>query len=98
MKRISSKQLKVIIVGAEVTGLVLANLLDRANIAFILVEAHPDIERPTVGSYGYGLMLRELWIDSAAGTTSRAPALLWVSLVCDLLLETRSRATTSRNA
>ena len=49
---ISNEGFRVVIVGAGITGLVLANLLKRANIAFTLVEAYDDIERPAGGSYG----------------------------------------------
>ena len=43
---------RVVVVGAGVSGLVMANLLTRANIDFILVEAHEDIFHPAGGSFG----------------------------------------------
>ena len=43
---------RVIIVGAGVTGLVLANILQRARIDFVILEAHPEVVRPEGSSFG----------------------------------------------
>ena len=43
---------KVIIIGAAVSGLVLAHLLARARVDFVLVEARKDVIYPAGGSFG----------------------------------------------
>ena len=52
MDKITPRGFRVVIVGAGVSGLVVANLLTRANIDFTLVEAHKDLFHPAGGSFG----------------------------------------------
>ena len=47
-----SGSFKVIIVGAGLSGLLLAHLLDRANIDFIVLEKHEKIVHAVGGSFG----------------------------------------------
>ena len=54
----TSPSFKVIIVGAGIAGLVLANILKRASIDFVVLEAHEDFDKPVGGSYG-------LWPNAA---------------------------------
>ena len=46
------KKIKVVIVGAGIAGLSLANILKRADVDFVILEAHGDFSRPVGGSYG----------------------------------------------
>ena len=42
----------VISIGAGVTSLVFANILAKANVDFMLLEAYEAIDRPAGGIYG----------------------------------------------
>lgn len=52
MEKKSTRSFRAIIVGAGVSGLLLANLLTRANVDFVVLEAHDDIFHPFGGSFG----------------------------------------------
>ena len=52
MEKNLRRPFKVIIVGAGISGLVLAHLLSRANIDHVILEAHKDIIHPAGGSFG----------------------------------------------
>ena len=43
---------KVVIVGAGLSGLLLAHLLSHANIDFVVLEAHKSVIHPAGGSFG----------------------------------------------
>ena len=43
---------RVIIVGAGITGLVLANILQRASIDCLVLEAHEEVVHPAGSSFG----------------------------------------------
>ena len=43
---------KVVIIGAGLSGLLLAHLLTRANIDFVVLEAHKHVLHPAGGSFG----------------------------------------------
>lgn len=47
----NNEAFRVIIVGAGISGLLLANILARANIDFVVLEARSQIARPAGGSF-----------------------------------------------
>ena len=48
----TSRPFKVVIVGAGIAGLLLAHLFARADVDFVVLEAHDDIFCPFGGSFG----------------------------------------------
>ena len=52
MEEPKSRPFKVVIVGAGLSGLLLAHLLSQANIDFVVLEAHENIVHPAGGSFG----------------------------------------------
>ena len=52
MEKSVPPKLRVIIVGAGITGLALANIFKEIGIDFVLLEAHANIEQPAGGSFG----------------------------------------------
>ena len=52
MEEPNLKVFKVVIVGAGLSGLLLAHLLSQANIDFVVLEAHKNVVHPAGGSFG----------------------------------------------
>ena len=52
MEEPKPRSFKVVIVGAGLSGLLLAHLLTQANIDFIVLEAHRNVIHPAGGSFG----------------------------------------------
>ena len=52
MEEPKSRPFTVVIVGAGLSGLLLAHLLSQANIDFVVLEAHENIVHPAGGSFG----------------------------------------------
>lgn len=53
MEEPTFRPFKVIVVGAGIAGLTLAHLLLKADIDFVVVEAHTDMGPPAGGSFGF---------------------------------------------
>ena len=52
MEESKLRPFKVVIVGAGLSGLLLANLLTQASIDFVVLEARKNVAQPAGGSFG----------------------------------------------
>lgn len=52
MEETKLRPFKVVIVGAGLSGLLLAHLLTQASIDFVILEAHKNVVHPAGGSFG----------------------------------------------
>ena len=48
----SKRPFKIIVVGGDVAGLTLANMLEKSELDYLLLEAYEDIDAPTGAAIG----------------------------------------------